>query len=92
MVKSITATDRFVSDHQLDAQEALVDIEIIRLDMQMSGQSTDEVWAFKGQLNAIKKGIRDARRELHDLPVKRKGIWDRLRIRVYLWAVQGRFE
>jgi len=92
MTKPITASDRFVSDRQLDAQEALIDIEIIRLEMQMSGQSTEEVWVFKGQLTAIKKGIMDARKALHLLPVKRKKLWDRLRIRIYLWSIQDRFK
>ena len=92
MSNDISASERFISDHQLDAQETLIDLEIIRLEIQMSPNSTDEVWKFKDGLHLIKRGIHTTRQDLHLLPVKKKRLWDRLRIRVYLWSVRGRFE
>jgi len=92
MSKGITASERFISDHQLDAQEKIIDLEIIRLEMQMGAESTEEVWKFKDGLGRIKYGIKEMRRDLHLLPVKRKRLWDRLRIRVYSWSVRERFE
>jgi len=92
MSEGISSSERFISDHQLDAQEKIVDLELVRLDLQMSELSSDEVWKFKDGLNRIKYGIKEMRRDLHLLPVKRKRLWDRLRIRVYSWSVQDRFE
>lgn len=88
----ISASERYISDHQLDAQEALVNTELIRLDLQMSPQSREEVWEFRGNLQAIRKGIQAARKELHQYEVKRKGAWDRLKIKVYEWAIRDRLK
>ena len=92
MTRSISNSERFISDHQLDAQEALIDVELIRLDIQMTEYSSAEVWKFKDELRAIKKGIKIARKDLHLLPVGRKWLWQRLRIWVYEWSVRGRYE
>ena len=92
MTKPISYSERFVSDHQLDAQEALVDVELLRLDITMTEYSSAEVWKFKEELKAIKKGVKVARDDLHLLPVGRKWLWQRLRIWIYEWSVQGRFE
>ena len=92
MIRPISYSERFISDHQLDVQEALVDLELIRLDIQMTEYSTAEVWRFKDELKVIKKGIKIAREDLHLFPVGRKWLWQRLRIRLYQWSVQGRFE
>jgi len=37
MSKAISASDRFISDHQLDAQEKIVDLELLRLESSMVG-------------------------------------------------------
>lgn len=92
MSNGISASERFISDHQLDAQEKIIDLEIIRLDLQMTPQSTEEVWRFRDGLQRIKHGIKEMRQDLHQLPVNRKRLWDRLRIRVYSWSVRERFE
>lgn len=90
--KMISASDRFIADHQLDVQETAVDAELLRLEMQMTVDSSEKVWAFKENLEQIKRGIADTRFDVHQLPVKKKKFWDRFRIRVYLWSVRGRFE
>jgi len=92
MIRKISASERFISDHQLDIQERVIDLELIRLELQMSTESTAQVWKFKDGLNNIKRSIKDMRQELHQYPVKRKRLWDRLRIRVYSWSVRDRFE
>lgn len=92
MAKGISASERFISDHQLDAQEKIIDLELIRLEIQMGPESSEKVWKLKEGLQRIKQGIILTRQDLHLLPVRRKRLWDRLRIRVYTWAVRGRFE
>lgn len=91
-IKTISCSERFIADHQLDAQEAVIDAELLRLDLQMSAYSSEEVWKFKDELRSIKKGIGIARNDLHQFSVRRKWLWQRLRIWIYKWAIRGRIE
>jgi len=90
--KPISYSERFIADHQIDVQEALIECELMRLDMQMSMSSTGEVWAFKEGLNLIRRSLKAAREDLHQLSVGRKWPWQRLRIAIYKWSVQERFK
>lgn len=85
-------SDRYIQDHQLDAQEAVLDAEILRAKLELNEHSAPKAWAFLEELKTLKQGIGVVRRELHDLPVKRKTLWDRVRIRFYIWAVGDRFQ
>ena len=91
-MEPITASERFISDHQLDVQETAIDAELLRLDMMITIDSPDEAHAFRVNLQNIKQGIKETRWDLHKIPVKKKRMWDRIRIRLYLWSVRGRFE
>jgi len=92
MSEGISASERFISDHQLDAQEKIVDLELLRLEIEMGPDSSEKVWQFRDQLKHIKRGIKVTRQDLHQVPVRRKWLWQRLRIWVYEWSVRGRFE
>jgi len=91
-IKAISYSQRYIGDHQIDAQEALVECELIRLELQMSMSSTGEVFEFRDQLHIIKQSLKSAREDLHMLPVGRKWLWQRLRIMIYEWSIQDRFK
>jgi len=88
----IPYSTRFISDHQIDAQEALIDIELMRMEMMLSPYSSGETFRMKEELGVIKRSIMEAREELHLVEVKRWTPWDWVKIKVYLWAVRGRFQ
>jgi len=88
----ISATQRAVSDHQLDAQERLIDLELTRAELEISPYSTGEAFAMRDALKEIKRSIQGAREDLHELPVRWKTPWDMIKIRLYHWAVQDRFK
>lgn len=88
----ITATARAVGDHQLDVQEQLIDVEILRLKLNLNAYSSEQTWRMLEEMRNLKEGIRLARREFHLIPTKRRTLWDRAKIAVYHWAVRDRFK
>lgn len=88
----ISVADRYIQDHQLDKQETLVDRELLRLDIQVHELSSAAFYRFREELRLIKRSIKETRKELHLIPVRRRTPWDYLKIKLYNWAVRGRIE
>lgn len=88
----ISTAERFVQDHQLDAQEKVLDAEILRVELELNTETKAETWRLLDELKLLRRSVQLTRRELHLIPVKRKRLRDRLKIKLYLWAVADRLK
>lgn len=91
-MKAERAYRRYIQEHQLAAQEKILDAEILRIEINLDQVVNEKTFRLLRELKILKESIQAAKKDLLEIPVARKKIWDRLVIKVYDWAVSDRLK
>lgn len=78
--------------HQLLVQRRALKMMEIQLEMSIRPESPPEVWKRRDCVREELYLISEQRKEIEELPSKKKRLWSELILKIYLWSIADRFK
>ena len=90
--EELSYSKREILEHQLNVQIREIELQIEMQEMNLTLESSGYDFAFRDELKLLLKQLETKRQKLKQAPVRKKTWQDRVTLRLYRWAVKGRFE
>ena len=92
MTKKVSWAKKRIALLQLDTQEELLNRSLLQVELNLRPESNKETWAFRDELRTQASLLGEVRKEIKEMPCRRKMPWSTLVVRIYIWATKGRFD
>jgi len=88
----ITYAEKEIAKHQLKVQETAIKAQLLMVEIRLTPYSSKETWLLYDTLKEILENVIRAQKLTEQMLVKKAFWWDRLKLKIYYWAVIDRFK
>lgn len=91
-MKKVSWAKKEIAKVQLAVQRQALELALLQVELNLRPESNRETWSLRDELAKQLRLLKEAQKEVEDMPAKKKRFWSGWVVGIYRWATQDRFK